>query len=146
MKFNYLIMGIATIVLLNYTKNKIMSKLDDINAILASINDSTNNIAADIDRISGGLSGGLTAADADSVIAQLNDLSTKHFVFTRYTRQPTTLNRDMQPQGRKPGKFPLSGKGMSKQASCNRSTENRANKQAYKTTATNTSQLRKRAK
>jgi chromosome segregation ATPase len=58
------------------TKIEIMSeKLDAINAQLASINESTNNIAADLDRLADQISGGLTAAEADSVVSQLKTTS-----------------------------------------------------------------------
>lgn len=50
-------------------------KLDAINSVLAEINDSTNNIAADLDRLAGQISGGLTAAEADSVVAELKTTS-----------------------------------------------------------------------
>ena len=57
-------------------KLEIMSeKLDAINSVLAEINDSTNNIAADLDRLAGQISGGLTAAEADSVVAELKTTS-----------------------------------------------------------------------
>jgi len=50
-------------------------KLDAINSVLAEINESTNNIAADLDRLAGQISGGLTAAEADSVVAELKTTS-----------------------------------------------------------------------
>ncbi len=68
---------------------KIMSKLDDINALVAGINDSTNNIAADLERIAGGLSGGLTAAEADSVIAELQAAADKLKAVADINPEPT---------------------------------------------------------
>lgn len=66
-----------------------MSKLDDINALVAGINDSTNNIAADLERIAGGLSGGLTAAEADSVIAELQAAADKLKAVADINPEPT---------------------------------------------------------
>jgi methyl-accepting chemotaxis protein len=58
------------------TKIEIMGeKLDAINSALAEINDSTNNIAADLDRLAQQISGGLTAAEADSVVSELKTTS-----------------------------------------------------------------------
>ena len=53
------------------------AKVDDIKALIAGINDSTNNIAADLERIAGGLAGGLTAGEADGVIAELQAAADK---------------------------------------------------------------------
>jgi methyl-accepting chemotaxis protein len=50
-------------------------KLDAIKAELSAINESTNNIAADLDRLAGQISGGLTAEEADSVVADLKSTS-----------------------------------------------------------------------
>jgi methyl-accepting chemotaxis protein len=50
-------------------------KLDAIKAELAAINDSTNNIAADLDRLAAQIAGGLTAEEADSVVSQLTATS-----------------------------------------------------------------------
>jgi hypothetical protein len=59
-------------------KLKIMGeKLDAIKAELSAINESTNNIAADLDRLAGIISGGLTAEEADSVVADLKTTSDK---------------------------------------------------------------------
>jgi hypothetical protein len=44
---------------------------------LSAINESTNNIAADLDRLAGQISGGLTAEEADSVVADLKATSDK---------------------------------------------------------------------
>lgn len=52
-------------------------KLDAIKAELSAINESTNNIAADLDRLAGQISGGLTAEEADSVVADLKATSDK---------------------------------------------------------------------
>lgn len=68
---------LSEIKLLN-TKIEIMGeKLDAINAALSEINESTNNIAADLDRLAGQISGGLSAEEADSVVAQLKTTSDK---------------------------------------------------------------------
>jgi methyl-accepting chemotaxis protein len=50
-------------------------KIDDINALLSEINDSTNNIAADLDRIAQQAEGGLSAEEADGVVSQLRSAS-----------------------------------------------------------------------
>lgn len=58
------------------TKISIMGeKLDAIRAELSAINESTNNIAADLDRLAGQIAGGLTAEEADSVVAELRTTS-----------------------------------------------------------------------
>ncbi len=60
----------------NETKlDKIMAKIDDINTLLTEINDSTNNIAADLDRIAQQAEGGLSAQEAESVVTQLRSAS-----------------------------------------------------------------------
>lgn len=59
---------------LNLLKSKIEimgEKLDAINAQLAGINDATNNIAADLERLAGQITGGLTADEANTVVASL---------------------------------------------------------------------------
>lgn len=59
---------------LNLLKSKIQTmgeKLDAINAQLAGINDATNNIAADLERLASQVSGGLTADEANTVVASL---------------------------------------------------------------------------
>jgi len=50
-------------------------KLDAINSVLAEINESTNNIAADLDRLAGQISADWRAAEADSVVAELKTTS-----------------------------------------------------------------------
>ena len=63
---------------LNLINSKISimgEKLDAIKAELSVINESTNNIAADLDRLAGQISGGLTAEEADSVVAELKTTS-----------------------------------------------------------------------
>jgi methyl-accepting chemotaxis protein len=50
-------------------------KLDAIRAELSVINESTNNIAADLDRLAGQITGGLSAEEADSVVADLRATS-----------------------------------------------------------------------
>ena len=52
-------------------------KLDEIKAQLSDINDATNNIAADLDRLAGIINGGLSAEEADSVVADLKTTSEK---------------------------------------------------------------------
>ncbi len=52
-----------------------MAKIDDINTLLTEINDSTNNIAADLDRIAQQAEGGLSAQEAESVVTQLRSAS-----------------------------------------------------------------------
>lgn len=49
----------------------------DFDAAFATINDATNNIAADITKLSGQIAGGLSADDATAVVTQLNDVATK---------------------------------------------------------------------
>lgn len=62
---------------INFKLKKMATKLETIQALLVGINESTNNIAADIERIAGGLSGGLTATEADGVIAELQAAADK---------------------------------------------------------------------
>jgi chromosome segregation ATPase len=50
-------------------------KLDAIKAELSAINESTNNIAADLDRLADQITGGLTAAEAESVVSELKSTS-----------------------------------------------------------------------
>lgn len=58
------------------TKLEIMGeKLDAIKAELSAINESTNNIAADLDRLADQITGGLTSAEADSVVSELKSTS-----------------------------------------------------------------------
>jgi len=73
------------------TKIEIMSeKLDAINAQLASINDDTNNIAADLERLAGQISGGLSAAEADSVVASLQTAADKLKTIADINPEPPT--------------------------------------------------------
>jgi methyl-accepting chemotaxis protein len=60
---------------INSKIEKMGEKLDAIKAELSVINESTNNIAADLDRLAGQISGGLTAEEADSVVAELRTTS-----------------------------------------------------------------------
>lgn len=65
---------------INYLKSKIEimgQKLDEILAQVSSINDATNNIAADLERLAGQITGGLTAEEADSVVAGLTAAADK---------------------------------------------------------------------
>jgi methyl-accepting chemotaxis protein len=52
-------------------------KLDQIKEQLSGINDATNNIAADLERLAGQISGGLSAEEADSVVADLKATTDK---------------------------------------------------------------------
>lgn len=70
-------LNLAASIFIIIKQKSIMAKIDDINALVQGINDSTNNIAADLERIAGGLTGGLTAAEADSVIAELQAAADK---------------------------------------------------------------------
>jgi hypothetical protein len=70
--------GDETISQLNSINQKLEimgEKLDAIKAELSVINESTNNIAADLDRLAGQIAGGLTAEEADSVVAELKTTS-----------------------------------------------------------------------
>jgi methyl-accepting chemotaxis protein len=60
---------------INQKLTTMAKKIEDINALLTEINDSTNNIAADLDRIADQAEGGLTADEADSVVTQLRAAS-----------------------------------------------------------------------
>jgi len=60
---------------INKQLSTMAKKIDDINALLSEINDSTNNISADLDRIASQIDGGLTAEEADGVVAQLRSAS-----------------------------------------------------------------------
>lgn len=48
-----------------------MAKVDDLKAELVAINETTNEIASDIDDLMKRVSGGLSAAEADEVNAEL---------------------------------------------------------------------------
>ena len=79
------------ILILNTLKQKKMSeKLDQIQELISGINDSTNNIAADLERIAGGLTGGLSAEEADSVIAQLQTSAEQLKAVAATTPEPAT--------------------------------------------------------
>lgn len=64
-------------------------KLDQINAQLASINDATNNIAADLERLAGQISGGLTADEAASVVTALTASAEKLKTIADINPEPT---------------------------------------------------------
>lgn len=51
--------------------------LDEIKQSLLDINDATNNISADLERLAGVIAGGLTAAEANGVAAQLREAADK---------------------------------------------------------------------
>jgi|ERR1044072_492508 predicted nucleic acid-binding Zn-ribbon protein len=73
-------------------------KLDAIKAELSAINESTNNIAADLDRLAGQISGGLTAEEADSVVADLKATSDKLKAIAAInpeTTEPTDPNANL---------------------------------------------------
>lgn len=57
--------------------NKMAETNDQILSLIAGINDSTNNIAADLQRIADGLAGGLTAEEATNVIEKLTAAATQ---------------------------------------------------------------------
>lgn len=63
--------------LLNTKINTMGQKLDEILAQVSGINDATNNIAADLERLAGQISGGLTAEEADSVVTGLTAAADK---------------------------------------------------------------------
>ncbi len=54
---------------------RIMGKIDDLNAELAKINDTTNEIAADIDDLLKQAEGGVSESDAAAFQAKLSELS-----------------------------------------------------------------------
>lgn len=54
-----------------FKTNKIMATLEQFQTALADINDATNNIAADIERLAGQISGGMTADQEAEVLSQL---------------------------------------------------------------------------
>jgi hypothetical protein len=56
---------------------QIMADVNTMKAALASIDTATNNIAADIERIKGQISTGMTQADVDAVQAVLDSTVTK---------------------------------------------------------------------
>ena len=65
-------------------------KLDEILAQVSGINDATNNIAADLERLAGQISGGLTATEADSVIADLKTAADKLKAIADINPEPPT--------------------------------------------------------
>jgi hypothetical protein len=50
-------------------------KIDEINEVMSEINESTNNIAADLDRLADQAEGGLSAEEATSHVANLRSTS-----------------------------------------------------------------------
>ena len=71
-------------------------KIDEINATLDEINDATNNIAADLDRIAGGLEGGLSAEEAQSVSDRLTSTATQLRAIAN--RNPETPEEPTEPE------------------------------------------------
>ncbi len=55
----------------------VMTKIDDVNALLTKIDDETNAVAAEVTALKDQIanSGGISAADADSVVAKLGAIS-----------------------------------------------------------------------
>lgn len=64
-------------------------KIDEINAQLDEINDATNNIAADLDRLAGQTEGGLTPEEAESVTSRLRDSATALRAVANRNPEPT---------------------------------------------------------
>ncbi len=58
---------------------RIMAKIDDVNELLTKIDDETNQVAAEIQQLKDQIanSGGISAADADAVVAKLGALQTR---------------------------------------------------------------------
>ncbi len=54
-----------------------MTKIDDVNALLTKIDDETNAVAAEVQQLKDQIqnSGGISAADADAVVAKLGAIS-----------------------------------------------------------------------
>lgn len=54
-----------------------MTKIDDVNALLTKIDDETNAVAAEVTALKDQIanSGGISAADADTVVAKLGAIS-----------------------------------------------------------------------
>lgn len=78
---------------INYLKSKIEImgiKLDEILAQVAGIDAATNNIAADLDRLAAQVAGGLTAAEADSVVAGLQVAADKLKAIADINPEPPT--------------------------------------------------------
>lgn len=77
---------------LNLLKSKIEimgEKLDAINAQLSGINDATNNIAADLERLASQVAGGLTAEEADTVVTSLQTAADKLKAIADINPEPT---------------------------------------------------------
>lgn len=72
-------------------------KLDEIKEQLAGINDATNNIAADLDRLAGQISGGLSAEEADSVVADLKSTSDKLKAIAAINPEPVEPTEPTEP-------------------------------------------------
>jgi len=70
--------------------NQLMAKADDIKALIGGINESTNNIAADLERIATNIAGGLTAEEADGVIADLQTAAAKLKAVADINPEPPT--------------------------------------------------------
>ncbi len=71
---NKILLGINSII----QKLQFMSDQNDkIQALLGEINGSTNNIAADLERLAGIINGGLTADEATKVVADLQAAADK---------------------------------------------------------------------
>jgi methyl-accepting chemotaxis protein len=64
-------------------------KLDQIKEQLSGINDATNNIAADLERLAGQISGGLTAEEATSVVDDLKATASKLKAIADINPEPT---------------------------------------------------------
>jgi hypothetical protein len=64
-------------------------KLDQIKEQLSGINDATNNIAADLERLAGQIAGGLSEAEADSVVAELKTTADKLKAIADINAEPT---------------------------------------------------------
>lgn len=78
---------------LNLLKSKIEimgQKLDEILAQVSGINDATNNIAADLERLAEQITGGLTSAEADSVVAGLTAAADKLKAIADINPEPPT--------------------------------------------------------
>lgn len=58
-------------------QEKMSQELEDIKAALADVNDATNNIAADLERLASEISGGITKVEAAAVAASLRQAADK---------------------------------------------------------------------
>lgn len=54
-----------------------MTKADDITTLVSKIDTATNEIAADLARLRGQITGGLTEAEAETVVADLTTLEAR---------------------------------------------------------------------